>query len=79
MTASRKARRERCGACRFWNRAKRDTWTDFDGSPAGVLVEHAQCRRSAPVPLYRGQGALADAKWPEVSATDWCGQFEAAP
>ena len=36
-------------------------------------AEQPQCRRYAPQP----DDTAGEAKWPTVSATDWCGEYEA--
>lgn len=73
MTA---ATRAACRSCFFWRPAKRgkaETWSHYDGGKS-YLIEHAQCRRRAPVAIVEfGQRKLAEAKWPETNADDWCG------
>jgi hypothetical protein len=66
----------RCKTCRYWRAAvtgKAATWTDWDGRRSYV-IEHSQCRHSAPVAIVSSSmRKLAEAKWPETNATDWCG------
>lgn len=64
----------KCKHCQYWNRAKRASWHDIEGSTS-VLVEHAQCRRYAPARGDRKGLGLPESVWPHVNATDWCGDF----
>lgn len=62
-----------CATCVWWNRARRASWTDYDGARS-YIVEHAQCRRYAP---GAKRGEPMSREWPEVNANDWCGEHSA--
>lgn len=63
-------RRPNCGTCRFWS--------------AGEIDTVGECRRHAPVPHVRSeQESVATVskgeptvRWPEVRASDWCGEHQ---
>jgi hypothetical protein len=63
-------RADRCETCRFWQ--------------AHEDPSQGECRRRSPVLLAGSLGWLdgedpALGVWPEVRATDWCGQFSPLP
>ena len=68
---------EACRDCRFWNRALRASWQDYDGKKS-YMIEHAQCRRYAPSRLVGDKSPAPGKAWPHVNANDWCGEFQAA-
>lgn len=68
---------EQCTNCRWWNRARRASWTDVGEGGHSYVIEHAQCRRYAPSRLSGND--RADRGWPEVNANDWCGDHSPLP
>lgn len=67
---------ERCSTCKFWNRARRASWTDFNGSKS-YLIEHAQCRRHAPARVAADQKSPVPGRaFPHVNADEWCGEWQ---
>jgi hypothetical protein len=48
-------------------------------------TDEYQCRKNAPVliviqgAVQQQDSAAKSASWPEVSATDWCGEFKTSP
>lgn len=70
--------RGRCNVCIYWRRpvrATRSQWQAFDEHGRTVIVEHAQCRRHAPTASPSQGRELSEGRWPEVNATDWCGDY----
>ena len=54
--------KERCKECRFYD--------PFKGPPAGL------CRRRAPVPMTVLGNDFPESIHPNVSETEWCGEWE---
>lgn len=65
-----------CRECIYWRAAVRAPWQAFDASGRTVQVDHAQCRRRAPLGRADRHRDIAEGYWPETNATDWCGDFE---
>ena len=67
---------ERCETCRFWNRAKKANWQDFDGKRS-YIIAHAECRRYAPARMP-SDSKVSSSVWPHVNANDFCGDHRPA-
>ena len=65
-----------CRSCRWWNKARKASWTDVAHGGKSYVIEHAQCRRYAPMRASNKNDAVPERVWPHVNANDWCGDFE---
>lgn len=62
------ARTETCDTCRFWDHP------GYDG-----YVGPYQCRRHAPIGIYKPGTFDSAALWPHTGQTAWCGDWEREP
>jgi hypothetical protein len=44
----------------------------------GGVGQYYDCRRHAPI-TFELRGGVKDARWPQVTWSDWCGDYEPIP
>jgi hypothetical protein len=68
-----------CRRCTYWQGTGQHLDRD-DPAIVGAKVEYGLCRRYAPQPgaKMNGAGASGDAEslWPQVASDEWCGEWQ---